>query len=315
MKRSQKQTFILDTVFNIKKIIMNRKIKLFRNALLGVQVLLLAFSTMWFDDEIKGWWNRTITPIVEQSTKSPNVTVHTDMVTITGLDRKRSLHIYTPSDYQTSGKRYPVMYMFDAHRLFDVKTTSRDEEGIDEFLDAAIANGEQELIIVAIEASSHRSTEMNPYDSRNNTKNEADIFMRFIVEELKPMIDEQYRTLPDRKNTGIMGASLGGLMSFYTIMHYPNIFSKAGVLSPSFLHSEKVFDLPNSLSNSDIKIYMNVGEQEFVGMKTVFHLMEQQLQNNGFTDQHLKTKIVAGGGHEAKVWSDGFAEAYDWFWK
>ena len=294
---------------------MNRKIKIFRNTLLCLQILVLAFSTMWFDDEIKGWWNRTVTPIFEQSTKSPNVTVHKDMVTIKGLNSKRSLHVYTPPSYQSSNKHYPVVYMFDAHRLFDVKTTSRAEEGLDEFLDAASANGQQELIIVAIEASANRNREMNPYDPRNIDKNEADIFMRFMAEELKPMIDQEYRTIPDRKHTSIMGASLGGLMSFYTIMNYPNIFSKAGVLSPSFLHSEKVFDLPDSLTNSDIQIYMNVGEQEFVGMKTVFHLMEQKLQAKGFTEQQLKTKVVAGGGHEAKVWSDGFSEAYDWFWE
>jgi len=127
------------------------------------------------------------------------------------------------------------------------------------------------------------------------------------------MIDEQFRTLADRENTGVMGASLGGLFSFYTIMHHPDIFSKAGVLSPSFVHSAKVFDLPETISRKDVQIYMNVGEREFVGMPTTMNLMKKALRVAGFADAQVRTKIVAGGYHEPKVWRDGFEEAYPWF--
>jgi len=96
-------------------------------------------------------------------------------------------------------------------------------------------------------------------------------------------------------------------------MKHPDVFSKIGALSPSLLHSEKVFDLVTQLKNRDIQIYMNAGEREFSGLLTVYHLMERHLKAEGFTDEQLKTKLVPDGYHEPKVWKNGFEEAYPWF--
>lgn len=292
---------------------MNRKAKIIISILSTILFLIIGFATMWFDDEIARWYDRNIGQKFEESTQSPNVIIYEDMATISAFNEKRTLRIYTPPSYKTSDKRYPVIYMFDAHRLFDQKTTSRMEEGVDEILDAAIPKGGREIIIVAIDASENRNIEMNPYDWRNAEVNKADQFMDFIVKELKPMIDQKFRTLPDRQNTGIMGASLGGLMAFYTTMHHPDVFSKVGALSPSLLHSEKVFDLVEKLKNRDIQIYMNAGEREFSGLLTVYHLMVRHLKAAGFTENQLKTKLVADGYHEPKVWRNGFEAAYPWF--
>ena len=128
------------------------------------------------------------------------------------------------------------------------------------------------------------------------------------------MIDQKYRTLPDRHNTGIMGASFGGLFSLYTAMHHPDVFAKAGVLSPSLFVSEKeVYELPQKCTNKDMMIYMNVGRNEDGKMIEVMEKMSQSLKAAGWNDSNLRTKIYENGGHEPKVWADGFSNAYHWF--
>lgn len=291
---------------------MQRKAKIIIAILI---IIPLALSCMFFDDEIKNWYHYNLGQKMMSSTLSPNVHVFEDMADIQSLNRKRTLKIYIPASYETSNKRYPVIYMTDGGRLFDNKTTgTRGEEGLDEFLDEAIANGGSEVIIVGINSSEFRSTELNPYDDRNTEgENEAIKYMNYIVNDLKPIIDSKYRTLPDRTNTAIMGASLGGLFAVYTIMKHSDVFSKAGVLSPSLFYSEEVFTLPVQMTNKDVKIYMNVGGQEFVMMKTVMRIMEQSLKAAGLTDDQIMTKVYKNGGHEPKVWADGFQEAYRWW--
>ncbi len=276
-----------------------------------LNVLLIGFLCMWFDDEIGRFFKKNISDRFEESTMSPNVRIFEDAITITPLNRKRSLRIYTPPNYESRTDSFPVIYSFDGDNLFDQRTTGRDEWHADEIMDAKAKAGKQEVIIVGIDATEFRSTEMNPYDPRNAEKNESDLFLNYIVDELKPYIDKTYRTLPTREHTGIMGASLGGLMAFYGIMKYPETFSKAGALSPSFLHNADVYDLPQQLTNRDVKIYMNTGKNEFVGMITVMELMEKTLLQEGFTPDQVRTKIVEGGHHDPITWEDGIRSFYE----
>ena len=125
--------------------------------------------------------------------------------------KNRPLHIWLPDDYETSGKSYPVMYFFDGHNLFfNEDATYGKSWGLKEFLDG----WGRDLIMVGIECGhegDERLSEYLPYKVWMHKffrkfKPMGGVTMDWIVHEIKPMIDREYRTLPDRANTGIAAA-------------------------------------------------------------------------------------------------------------
>ena len=160
--------------------------------------------------------------------------VETFTVHITPYDLDRNTFIYLPDNWQTSGRRYPVIYMFDGHNLFfDSTATFGTCWGLKDYLDA-----HPNANVVAPECNhegNKRLEEYCPYDSDwfDGIHGTGKQYMDWLVNELKPAIDAKYPTLPDRGNTAIGGSSMGGLMSLYAITAYNKVFSKAACLSPS----------------------------------------------------------------------------------
>jgi predicted alpha/beta superfamily hydrolase len=181
------------------------------------------------------------------STALPGVSLLGEPVEMPGLNRKRQLRLYLPPGYATSNKRYPVLYMHDGQNLFDTTTAYAGEWKVDETLDALAKEGKLELIVVGIDnGAEKRMTELNAWDNPQFGAGENRAYTDFIVKTVKPMIDRQYRTLPDRANTAIMGSSMGGLASHYALAQYPQVFSKAGVFSPAYWTAEPAFALLNT---------------------------------------------------------------------
>ncbi|MFN2396927.1 MAG: alpha/beta hydrolase-fold protein, partial [Bacteroidales bacterium] len=151
------------------------------------------------------------------STAAENVHIINEAFYMPQLDRNRRIWIYLPPDYDQTQKNYPVIYMHDGQNLFDVETSFMGEWEVDETLNDLAARGYNVPIVVGIDnGGNHRANEYLPYFFSNlNAGGEGDEYMEFIVETLKPFIDNEYRTLPDRENTGIIGSSLGGVISLY----------------------------------------------------------------------------------------------------
>lgn len=143
------------------------------------------------------------------------------------LKNERTIIVWLPESYQTnSRKRYPVLYAHDGQNLFDPKTSYIGVDWqLDETADTLIRNDEiEEIIIVGIYNTPARVQEYSDTEIGR-------AYMRFVIDDVKPFIDSNYRTLPDRENTAIMGSSMGGLISLYMVWRYPEIFSKAACLS------------------------------------------------------------------------------------
>jgi len=169
------------------------------------------------------------------STAQPEVSLLKDQLEIPGLNRKRQIRIYVPPGYATSGKRYPVLYMHDGQNLFDVATAYKLEWNVDETLNALAKSDNLEIIVVGIDnGQDKRMTELNAWDNTQFGKQEGKQYIEFIVNVLKPLIDQRFRTKSDRSNTAIMGSSMGGLITHYAINQYPDVFGKAGIFSPSY---------------------------------------------------------------------------------
>lgn len=180
------------------------------------------------------------------------------------LDKYRQVWIYLPKRYKDSNKRYPVLYMHDGQNLFHAKPARNDEWAVDTTVDNLIREGLQEMIIIGINhGEEDRLTEYNPYDSENG-KGEGKAYAAFLVDTLKPFIDQHYRTLPDVDNTAIAGSSMGGLITLFMLTEYPAIFGSAGIFSPALWLAPKIYDhVAKQLSAlKSRKVFFVAGDKE-----------------------------------------------------
>ena len=259
-------------------------------------------------------WGAAMVAQEKQASAQPNVHILKDVLTIPVLDRKRTLRIYLPPGYGDSKKHYPVLYMHDAQNLFDAATSFVGEWGVDEALNELAKSDGLELIVVGIDnGGEHRNTELSPWENEHLGKPEGEEYARFLVEVVKPYIDKTYRTLPERKHTAIMGSSLGGLISHYAIYTYPEVYSKAGIFSPSYWVSDKVFKYTRKNPvPKDARLYLIVGEEEGPGMYENMEKMYAFLQAEGHPKTHVFGEVYPGQGHNEAFWKREFAKAIKW---
>ena len=244
----------------------------------------------------------------QESTASKNVSTFT--IEAPQLKTTKKIWIYLPKDYSATAKKYSVIYMHDAQNIFDAKTSFSGEWNVDEKLDSLKAS----VIVVGIEhGNEKRIDELTPFKNEKYGGGNADNYLDFIVKTLKPYIDKNYRTKPKAKNTIIMGSSLGGLVSYYAILKYPEVFGKAGVFSPAFWFSNDIYTLTEQTPKIKTKIYFLCGDKESDDMVKDMTKMERLLDTKRCYCLHLtKSKIVKGGEHNEKLWRDGFVKAFLW---
>lgn len=246
-----------------------------------------------------------------QSTASKQVTTFT--ISAPQLDTIKTIWVYLPKNYQNSEKSYPVIYMHDAQNLFDDKASYVGEWQIDEYLDTLKTH---ESIIVGIEhGNEKRIAELTPYTHEKYGGGKGDAYLTFIKNTLKPHIDDTYRTKTDAKHTTIFGASLGGLISFYGAIKYPETFGKAGVFSASFWFSEKIYELVKTTKISETsKFYFLIGSEEGDSMVPDQKRMVKLLKSKGVKAEQIENHIIEGGKHNEKLWGENFGDAYQWLY-
>ncbi|WP_407522520.1 alpha/beta hydrolase-fold protein [Lacibacter sp. MH-610] len=243
------------------------------------------------------------------STKSKQVFIADTAFYMPQLQRHRRIWIYLPEDYFTSKKHFPVLYMQDGQNLFDALTAPYGEWGADEMMDTIKSS--QQCIIVGIDhGDRYRLTEYNPFDSRFG-KGEGNKYVEFIVTTLKPFIDSVYRTKPGRESTMIAGSSMGGLISFYAALKFPEVFGGAGVFSPSFWIAPMMADeLKKQNSSAKPAFYFVCGDQESNTMVTEMKAIYDVAKQSGY--KNLFFKSVPGGRHNERFWQQEFYECYQW---
>ncbi|MFT5746451.1 MAG: putative alpha/beta superfamily hydrolase [Paraglaciecola sp.] len=250
------------------------------------------------------------------STASANVAVFDNDYYISQLNRKRRILIYLPPDYATSGKRYPVLYMQDAQNVFDATTSFSGEWQVDETLNRLAKEGDYGCIVVAIDnGEAARISEYTPWVNAKYGGGEGDEYLDFVANELKAKIDKMYRTLPQRETTGIMGSSLGGLISHYGLIKYQDIFSKAGVFSPAFwINKDSIYTHTIVTEKRQLmKVYLLAGQREDGGsVVRDVQGMASALRQSGFSEKEILVDIDADGEHSEWYWAREFEGAYKW---
>ena len=200
----------------------------------------------------------------------------------------RDVLVWLPPDYfADTFINYPVLYMHDAQNLFDPATSSFGVDWqIDEAADSLIRCSLLDpFIIVGINNTIDRKAEYTITDK-------GSAYMKFIVENVKPMIDSLYRTKPDRDNTVTGGSSAGGLISFMLLWEYNKVFAKAICMSPAYKVKSETTDINfvDDVENyngikKQIKLYIDNGG---IGLEAILQPgiddMINTLKNKGYIE-------------------------------
>ncbi|MBN1339326.1 MAG: hypothetical protein JXA03_08385 [Bacteroidales bacterium] len=251
------------------------------------------------------------------STAAENVHIVDEDFYMPQLDRYRKIWIYLPPGYETGIKHYPVIYMHDGQNLFDTYTSFAGEWEVDETLNEMNNQGYNVPIVVGINnGGTERVNEYTPWANSQYGGGQGGLYIDFIVETLKPFIDANYRTLPDRGSTGLWGSSLGGLISFYGALKYPGVFGKAGVFSPSYWFSDSVWTFVSETGYlQGMKFYQLTGSLEGGSMVADTWVMHDTLTSEGFSEEEIFTAIIQGGSHNEQLWKGSFGQAYLWLFQ
>ncbi len=265
-------------------------------------------------------WKNNVTK-TRTSTASRNVKIINDKFPLTYLGKTRRVWIYLPEGYATSKKKYPVIYMHDGQNLFDVLTAPFGEWGVDECLDTLSKKLNFDVIVVGIDnGGSDRLSEYSPYDFKVkadevnvwDVKGTGSLYLESLVNEVKPYIDQHYRTKKDVKHTTVCGSSMGGLISLYACMRYPKVFGTAGIFSPAFWTN--VNDLEKEIEARKFtwasNIYMFAGGLE--GKKYTDNMNDISLLITKLSHSNINTFIIPNGQHNESFWRSQLTNFIAW---
>lgn len=272
---------------------------------------------------IEGW--RDQHPL---STASPQVRLLDKAFYFPHLDTHKCIWIYLPPDYHSTTKNYPVLYMHDGQQLFDEATAMGKKGPVEWRVDKTINTSTHKAIVIGIAGGQNREVRKREYlvhPNREIPKPQGLIYLKDIAKVLKPYVDQHFRTNPTPAQTAMAGSSLGGLLTLYAGLYYPDVFGSLGILSPSiWLDDKKKLRkstselLTQRTKNQNQHYFFYGGELEErpspapeVNMSKNIRAYVLQLKTYGSLDVELT--INPTGKHGALYWQRIFPEFYDWW--
>jgi predicted alpha/beta superfamily hydrolase len=238
------------------------------------------------------------------------------------LGNSRSIAIYLPADYGfDTFRRYSVLYLQDGQNLFDPAASFAGVSWrADETAQELIWNGKIDpLIIVGVyNTGENRINEYTPTRGWRGQGGNADNYGRFLIEELKPFIDQEYRTMVGREFTGIGGSSLGGLLSLYLGLRRADIFGKIAAISPSvWWGNGAIFREVNELySKLPTRIWLDIGSREGVRIKSQVRSLRDAFLNKGWQlRKDLSYLEARRGQHNEAAWAARFDRVLQFLFK
>jgi predicted alpha/beta superfamily hydrolase len=190
------------------------------------------------------------------------------------LGNEREVFVWLPTSYAASrDRRYPVIYMQDGQNLFDQATAFGDEWQVDETIERLSALGLEAVVVGIPSVGDSRLAEYSPFEDERHGGGRGDAYLDFVIGTVKPLVDRDFKTRPDRDHTGIMGSSMGGLISLYAFLRHPSVFGFAGAMSPSlWFAGRRILDFAREQPHVPGRLYMDMGTGE--GEAHVHHVHE-----------------------------------------
>ncbi len=241
------------------------------------------------------------------------------------VNENRKIHLYLPDDYYQEEEKYPVIYFFDGNNLF---FDGDSIWGMSLQMEWYLKNYDKKFIVVGIEQPKdpyQRVKEHCPYKIYSHTFGDidgnGDALIKWIINDLKPFIDSNYRTLPFRETTQLAGCSSAGVTSLYGAIKYNNYFSKTALISPYIVDTKYVLihDIYHEDINPDTKIFFSYGTNEYgndFGMRSLcinnmyeveYHLHSRNVKTYMFKNEN--------GEHNEISWRNEIFTWLDFLWK
>ena len=249
----------------------------------------------------------------------------------------RPVDVWLPKNY-SEDKTYAVLYMHDGQMLFDAETTwNKQEWKVDEWASKLMDEGStKDFIVVAIHNIPqirwqdlfpqkafdflHEKDKDSIKDISGNTnfKLNGDNYLKFIVDELKPVIDRTYATLPEQEHTFVAGSSMGGLMSMYAISEYPDVFGGAACISTHWVGAapadfnplpEAIFKYmeANLPSPKNHKLYFDYGNKTLDQHYPQYApRVDKILKQKGYDKTSAVNLFFEGTDHSENSWNKRF---------
>ena len=233
------------------------------------------------------------------------------------LGNTRAVWVYLPPTYlENIRARFPVVYMHDGQNLFDPSLAfGGNPWWVQNAIDGAAESGAfAEVVVVGPEATADRIGEYTPTADPNYGGGKGMLYLRMLVEELKPKVDAELRTLPEREHTAILGSSLGGLISAYAGVVKPQVFGMVGAMSPSTWWDNKVLlseVATTGAAGRPLRVYVDSGDSGTSNDdKDNTAALAQAYRTLGYADgTTLKYVVQAGASHSEIYWSQRLPEA------
>jgi predicted alpha/beta superfamily hydrolase len=250
----------------------------------------------------ESWYDPAFYPIIE---------VASSQFHLPQLQRRRRVSLLLPHDYyKNPAKHYPVLYLQDGQNLFE-ETSPYGTWGVDRQMARLAQQGKGDVIIVAIDhGGKRRIAEYSPVTTRQYGDGFGKEYARFLAETLKPYIDKNYRTLTDRANTGIGGSSMGGLVSLYAGLLYPQVYSKFIIFSPSLWLTPGMFEafrvgpiLPEA------KFFFFIGGKETKATQQNVLALHKIIKERKDASITSAFRLDADATHNEFFWGRAFPEA------
>jgi predicted alpha/beta superfamily hydrolase len=252
----------------------------------------------------------------------------------------RHIDVWLPRDFDAqvaAGQRFNVLYMHDGQMLFDARTTwNKQAWQVDRALSRLMDTGQigPTLVVGIWNNGPYRHSEYFPQKHLQHMapaareqlvqkalqgQPRADAYLRFLVQELKPLIDARYPTHTDPAHTVVMGSSMGGLISVYAMNEYPHVFGAAAGLSTHWVGSyEANSDMPHAAlaylrehlaDPRNHKLYQDHGTTQLDALYAPYQgQVDQLVRAHGYTNQgpspNFMSRVFEGTGHNEQAWAD-----------
>lgn len=235
-------------------------------------------------------------------------------------EKERILRVWLPEDYDHK-KKYGVIYMSDGQNMVDRFTSPYGEWNMEDHITNLEKEGHRGYIVVGIDCPYKPENRVAEYSAEMIDFLELDpsngcygkLFANYLVNVIKPLIDSTFKT--DPSDTGFIGSSMGGLISFYLYFAYPEIFKFALALSPAFklYNEDRLIEAIHFVDKDPSKygkLVLTVGagddfEKTFI-MST--NNVYQELLEQGFEENQLLYIFDPNAGHNEHSWSDKVEE-------
>ena len=252
----------------------------------------------------------------QMETGSEEATVYCwhDALWMPQLNRHRRIWVYLPPNYEHETRRYPVIYMHDAQNLFINAPIPSEKWRVGHTLNRLFGQTGWGCIVVGIEhGNEHRLAEYSVAPNPEHGGGEGRAYLVFLVETLKPMVDDTFRTRTDAANTAMIGSSMGGLISVYAALEHGNVFGKVAAFSPSLWWSDDVYELAAATPYNFVhKLVLLGGKPESDTMLPDLLALYYTLVDNGYFEHKIQLDFYRDGSHAEWFWGRELERAIRW---